>query len=60
MEVDPKSKSANEVRELWDYISDRLEKQFRRAVFSAPANNVSAHVAAPRPMGGFGRRVVGQ
>ncbi len=60
MEVDPKSKSANEVRELWDYISDRLEKQFRRAVFSAPTN-VAAHVAAaPRPMGGFGRRVVGQ
>jgi chromosome partitioning protein len=60
MEVDPRSKSANEVRLLWDYISDRLEKQFRRAVFSAPTNNVAPHVAAPRPMGGFGRRVVGQ
>ncbi|HWH16992.1 MAG TPA: ParA family protein [Allosphingosinicella sp.] len=59
MEVDPNGKSAAEVRELWDYVSDRLEKQFRRTVFSAPAS-VSPHVAAPRPMGGFGRRVVGQ
>jgi chromosome partitioning protein len=28
MEVDPKGKSAREVEELWDYISDRLEKNF--------------------------------
>ncbi|MBA3676419.1 MAG: ParA family protein [Sphingosinicella sp.] len=59
MEVDPKGRSANEVRELWDYISDRLEKQFRRAVFTAPGA-VATQVAIPRPMGGFGRRVVGQ
>jgi chromosome partitioning protein len=59
MEVDPKGKSAAEVRDLWDYISDRLEKQFRRAVFAAPSMT-SSNAAAPRPMGGFGRRVVGQ
>ncbi|HEY0625257.1 MAG TPA: ParA family protein [Allosphingosinicella sp.] len=62
MEVDPGGKSANEVRELWDYISDRLEKTFRRSVFTAPgAPAAAAHsMAAPRPIGGFGRRVVGQ
>ena len=60
MEVDPKSKSAKEVVELWSYISDRLEKNFRRTVFSAPGAHVSPSLAAPRPAGGFGRRVVGQ
>jgi len=58
MEVDPKSKSAKEVEELWVYISDRLEKNFRRTVFSAPG--FQAHPAAARPAAGFGRRVVGQ
>ena len=58
MEVDPEGRSANEVRQLWAYISDRLEKNFRRTVFSAPAA-VNQQVAAARPMGGFGRRVVG-
>ena len=36
MEVDPKARSASEITELWDYIADRLEKNFRRTVFSAP------------------------
>ena len=36
MEIDPKGRSANEVTELWEYISDRLEKNFRRTVFAAP------------------------
>ncbi len=36
MEIDPKGRSAKEVIELWDYISDRLEKNFRRTVFAAP------------------------
>ena len=59
MEVDPKGRSAREVVELWDYISDRLEKNFRRTVFAAPgAGPVTA--SSPRPVGGFGRRVVGQ
>jgi chromosome partitioning protein len=58
MEVDPNGRSAGEVASLWNYIADRLEKNFRRTVFAAPA-------AAPmmpgsnRPVGGFGRRVAG-
>jgi chromosome partitioning protein len=58
MEVDPKGKSAGEVRELWEYISDRLEKNFRRTVFAAPNTQLAG--GSPRPAGGFGRRVVGQ
>lgn len=58
MEVNPKSKSAQEVAELWDYVSDRLEKNFRRTVFNSPRG------AGPAPVqrngGGFGRRVVQQ
>ena len=57
MEVDPGGKSAAEVEALWAYISDRLEKNFRRTVFSVPqATPQFGH----RPQsGGFGRRVVG-
>jgi chromosome partitioning protein len=58
MEVDPKGRSAQEVQQLWDYISDRLEKNFRRTVFSAPAA-ANAQMTNARPMGGFGRRVFG-
>ena len=57
MEVDPNGRSAREVTELWDYISDRLEKNFRRTVFAAPG---AAAPTTPRPVGGFGRRVAGQ
>jgi chromosome partitioning protein len=61
MEIDPNGRSATEVTELWNYISDRLEKQFRRTVFAAPgAATSSIGAASPRPVGGFGRRVVGQ
>ncbi|MBR0551983.1 ParA family protein [Stakelama marina] len=56
MEVDPNSRSAGEVRQLWDYVADRLEKNFRRTVFSAPM--AASGFGAPRPAGGFGRRVV--
>ncbi len=60
MEVDPTGRSAQEVTDLWAYISDRLEKNFRRTVFSAPGASVGQQNVA-RPMaGGFGRRVVGQ
>ncbi|ODP36999.1 ParA family protein [Sphingomonas turrisvirgatae] len=56
MEMDPNGKSCAEVTALWTYINDRLEKNFRRTVFTAPA---ATHVAyAGRPQGGFGRRVV--
>ena len=58
MEVDPKGRSASEVVELWEYISDRLEKNFRRTVFAAPGASTAAPVS-PRPVGGFGRRVAG-
>ncbi|MCG6120432.1 MAG: ParA family protein, partial [Blastomonas sp.] len=57
MEVDPNGKSAAEVRALWTYISDRLEKNFRRTVFAVP--NAPVIPGSIRPMGGFGRRVAG-
>ncbi|MNC89553.1 hypothetical protein D3C83_55040 [compost metagenome] len=59
MEVDPNGKSAREVAELWDYIADRLEKNFRRTVFASPGGPVPQGLVA-RPQSGFGRRVVGQ
>jgi chromosome partitioning protein len=58
MEVDPDGRSAHEVVTLWNYIADRLEKNFRRTVFAAP-NAATAVPQASRPVGGFGRRVVG-
>ena len=58
MEVDGNGKSSLEVQALWSYISDRLEKNFRRTVFSAPS--APNGYAAQRPaVGGFGRRVMG-
>jgi len=59
MEVDPEGRSAAEVTALWKYISDRLEKNFRRTVFAAPNVQAAAPGAAAyhRPAGGFGRRV---
>jgi chromosome partitioning protein len=59
MEVDPNGKSAKEIVELWTYISDRLERNFRRTVFSAPGSFAQPPMARPGA-GGFGRRVVGQ
>ncbi|RIA36666.1 chromosome partitioning protein [Hephaestia caeni] len=56
MEVDQKCRSAQEIVQLWSYISDRLEKNFRRTVFSAPSAN--GFVAPRQTAGGFGRRVV--
>ena len=58
MEVDPNSRSAQEVTLLWDYIADRLEKNFRRTVFAVP--HAAVQNGSMRPMGGFGRRGVGQ
>lgn len=56
MEIDPNGKSSLEVTALWSYINDRLEKNFRRTVFTAPT---TSHVAfTGRSQGGFGRRVV--
>jgi len=58
MEVNPSSKSAKEVAELWEYIADRLEKNFRRTVFNAPRAAVPG--IPQRAAAGFGRRVVSQ
>jgi chromosome partitioning protein len=58
MEVDHNGRSSQEIQALWTYISDRLEKNFRRTVFAAPT--ASNGYPAQRPaVGGFGRRVVG-
>ncbi|EQB10115.1 plasmid partitioning protein ParA [Sphingobium quisquiliarum P25] len=59
MEVDPKGRSAGEVEQLWSYVSDRLEKNFRRTVFSVPHSGSTSGALRPAS-GGFGRRVVGQ
>jgi chromosome partitioning protein len=56
MEIEPDGKSAQEIRELWTYIADRLEKNFRRTVFNAPGQAMP--VAVQRAAGGFGRKAV--
>src|SRR3546814_8547262 len=59
MEADSKGKSSREIQDLWTYVSDRLEKNFRRTVFNAPG--IAGSVVATRAAaGGFGRRAVGQ
>ena len=59
MEVEPEGRSAQEIAGLWQYVADRLEKNFRRTVFSVPqaAQVGFGHRAVAG--GGFGRRVVG-
>ena len=61
MEIDPEGRSAQEIEQLWTYISDRLEKNFRRTVFSTP-NAGPQRGLSQRPVvtGGFGRRISGQ
>ena len=56
MEVEPDGRSAQEVIALWHYVADRLEKNFRRTIFTAP-NAIAATPGVHRPQGGFGRRV---
>ncbi len=57
MEVEPDGKSAQEIEELWTYVADRLEKNFRRTVFNAPGQQ---HVPTPvaRAGAGFGRKAI--
>ena len=58
MEVDPEGRSAAEIAQLWTVVADRLEKNFRRTVFSVP--HAGAHAGfGMRAAGGFGRRVIG-
>jgi chromosome partitioning protein len=59
MEVDPQGRSSQEIQQLWSYISDRLEKNFRRTVFSSPGMASTNSTGAYRPGGNFGRRVFG-
>lgn len=54
MEVNPSGKSAREIEDLWEYISDRLEKNFRRTVFQHQA----VQVKTSGQRGGFGRKQV--
>ncbi|MGB7405532.1 MAG: ParA family protein [Pacificimonas sp.] len=57
MECDPQGKSAKEICDLWEYVADRLERNFRRTVFNAPGQAaVAAPVHRPRAGGGFGRK----
>ena len=56
MELDPKGKSAAEIEQLWTYVADRLEKNFRRTVFASPHGPGRVNTAP----GGFGRRVPSQ
>ena len=58
MEIDGNSRSAQEIRDLWTYISDRLEKNFRRTVFAAPTAVGGYGAQRPSAGAGFGRRVV--
>lgn len=55
MEVDPKSRSAQEIAKLWEYVNGRLEKS-ARSIDHKPAafTNVPARVHSS---GQFGRRV---
>ncbi|WP_310099608.1 ParA family protein [Sphingomonas sp. BE138] len=52
MEVDPAGRAAAEIAALWSYVSDRLEKNFRRTVFAA-----GTHGAVRATAHSFGRRV---
>ena len=58
METDPNGRSAKEVIDLWAYIADRLEKNFRRTVFAPPSAGSAAAINRPAA-GNFGRRVLG-
>ncbi|MEO8723120.1 MAG: ParA family protein [Sphingobium sp.] len=61
MEVNPGGRSAQEIEQLWTYISDRLEKNFRRTVFAVPSAHAATATMGHRPAGGgFGRRVASQ
>ncbi|MBZ6378384.1 chromosome partitioning protein ParA [Pacificimonas flava] len=56
MECDPKCKSAQEIEQLWSYVADRLERNFRRTVFNAPGATPVTAAPRARPAGGFGRK----
>ncbi|MFK3888559.1 AAA family ATPase [Sphingomonas sp. NPDC079357] len=58
METDPHGSAAEEIAALWSHVSDRLEKNFRRTVFtSSPLGGGYGAVRATA--NSFGRRVLG-
>ncbi len=59
MEVNARSRSTQEITQLWAYVSDRLEKNFRRTIFRAPAMAQAINPEVQRPAASFRRRVVG-
>jgi chromosome partitioning protein len=57
MEVKPGGRSAQEIEQLWDYLANRLETNFRRTILpNTPSFAVGNRPTAPA----FGRRVAGQ
>lgn len=57
MELNPHSKSAEEIVTLWQYLHDRLEKNFRRTIFQG--KGLQRRPGQPQ-RGQFGRRQAGQ
>lgn len=53
MELNPEGRSSQEIQKLWSYISERLERNFRRTVFQTRANQRFASAPARSQ---FGRR----
>lgn len=54
MEVNPNGKSAAEIENLWEYINDRLEKNFRRTIF----HHQAVQTKNSNQRSGFGRKQV--
>jgi chromosome partitioning protein len=51
MEIDPTSAPAQEIAQLWEYLSDRLNRSFRRTVFQ-PRSAIGGNIRNRA----FGRR----
>lgn len=56
MDFEPEGKSAKEIESLWTYIADRLERNFRRTVFTPAHTGIERRQSG---QSGFGRRVAG-
>ncbi len=57
MEIVPDSAAAQEIEALWDCVSDRLEKNFRRTVFTTGTLG-GGHGVVRATANSFGRRVL--
>ena len=58
METAPDSAAAQEIAALWDCVFDRLEKHFRRTVFTTGTLG-GGHGVVRATAHSFGRRVLG-